>query len=238
MSDSERKPLPPYMPYKTFGSFLDHLRAIGMPSHIDKSVMTHLSGGMQSWLKAALRYMKLINADDTPTKLLEELAAAQGDDRKVLLKTLFDQTYAFLNGKVDLKNTTPAKLRQAVVDEGGQGDTVDKIIAFMLAMAKDANVQLAQLLTKRAASVRRPRAKTAKGVTPKDDGGEEPDDNEQGDTQHGQAMKTITLESGTLTLSGNINLFTLKAAERTLVFALIDAMNDFEREQAKGAGSA
>lgn len=232
MPENERKPLPPYMPYKTFGTFLDHLRAIGMPSHIDKSVMASLSGGMQSWLKAALRYMKLINADDTPTEMLEKLAAAQGDDRKALLRELFSTSYAFLNGKVDLKNTTPVKLRQAIVDEGGQGETVEKIIAFMIAMGKDAGVTMSPLLTKRAASVRRPRVKPADRPIPNGDDAD--DDDTDGDTGSADtSMKTITLpkSGGTLTLSGNINLFTLVGTERELVFKLIDTMTAFETGQ-------
>jgi len=214
------------MPYKTFGTFLDHLRAIGTPSHIDKSVMTSLSGGMQSWLKAALRYMKLINGDDTPTAALEQLANAQGDDRKALMRELFAKTYAFLNGKVDLTKTTPVKLREAIVAEGGQGETVEKIITFMVAMAKDAGVSISPLLTKRAP--RRPRVKTATPSNPSitTDHDDEGDDVEV-DTA---AMKTIALpkSGGTLTLSGNINLFTLVGNERELVFKLIDAMTAFE----------
>jgi hypothetical protein len=233
MSENGRKLLPPYMPYKTFGTFLDHLRAIGMPSHIDKSVMANLSGGMQSWLKAALRYMKLINADDTPTAMLEKLAAAQGDDRKALLRELFSSSYAFLNGKVDLKNTTPVKLRQALVDEGGQGETVEKILAFMIAMAKDAGVSMSTLLTKRAPSVRRPRTKPTERPTPNGDSSSEDDDTADGEDGPDASMKTITLpkSGGTLTLSGNINLFTLVGNERELVFKLIDTMTAFEAEQ-------
>jgi hypothetical protein len=232
MADNERKLLPPYMPYKTFGTFLDHLRALQMPSHIDKSVMSNLSGGMQSWLKAALRYMKLINADDTPTARLEALAMAEGDKRKALLADLFRTTYAFLDGKVDLKNTTPVKLRQAIVEEGATGDTVEKIVAFMIAMAKDANVQMSALLTKRAPSVRRQRAKqtTTRQATVAI---ETEEDEEDEATDSGAAMKTIALpqSGGTITLSGNINIFELVGSERDLVFQLIDTMRKFEESQ-------
>src|SRR5688572_30137876 len=124
MSESERKPLPPYLPYRTFCTFLDHLRAIGTPSHIDKSVMPQFSGAMQSWLKSALRYMKLINKDDSPDPMLDRLAKSQGEERKAILAKLFRSSYSFLDGKIDLKNTTPQKLRTAVIDLGATGDTV------------------------------------------------------------------------------------------------------------------
>jgi len=229
MSDTDRKLLPPYMPYKTFGTFLDHLAAIGMPSHIDKSVMANLSGGMQSWLRAALRYMDLIDVEGVPTPALEKLVAANGDQRKALLVALFQKTYAFLNGKVDLKNTTPVKLRQAVIDEGAQGETVEKIVAFLIAMGKDAGVPMSPLLLKRAPSVRRPRTKPSR-PTPAQTDDDDRDDEEQSSDS---AMKTISLPQagGTITLSGSINLFELVGAERDLVFALIDTMRKFEESQ-------
>ena len=50
-------------------------------------------------------------------------------------------------------------------------------------------------------------------------------------------MKTITLPNsgGTITLSGNINVFELVGAERDLVFALIDTMRKFEESQGGGS---
>jgi hypothetical protein len=216
------------MPYKTFGTFLDHLRAIGVPSHIDKSVMTHLSGGMQSWLKAALRYMKLVNPDDIPTDQLEALVKAQGDDRKDLLRDLFNSTYTFATSKIDLKNTTPVKLRQIIIDAGAQGETVEKIIAFMIAMAKDAGVPLSPLLTKRAVGPRRQKAKPA---TRQNRQTEEPEDDDTEDsTPSASAMKTIILPGakGHLTLGGTFNIFDLAGDERDLVFSIIDKMKAFE----------
>lgn len=230
MTDQARKPLPPYVPYKTFNTFLDHLKAIGMPSHIDKSVMASLSGGMQSWLKAALRNMKLITEKDEPTELLAQLVSSQGVERKHVLLKIFNQTYTFLNGKVDLKNTTPTKLRSAIIEEGAQGETVDKIVAFMLAMGKDANVEMSKLLT-----TRQPRAPRPRKASPtKKEEREDIDADDDDDIPTTTAMKTITLPKagGIITLSGDINLFELTGAERDLVFRLIDAMREFEEKQA------
>jgi hypothetical protein len=230
MAEGERKPLPPYMPYKTFLTFLDHLRAIGMPSHIDKSVMASMSGGMQNWLRSSLRYMRLVNDQDEPDPRLEKLVAAQGDERKALLADLFRSSYGFLNGKIDLRNTTPAKLRAAISELGAQGETAEKIMAFMISMAKDANIQVSTLLTKRAPSVRRPRQRLATRATVEGEPEIDEDEDEQPKTD--SAMKTIELpkSGGKLTLSGNINIFELVDEERELVFALIDTMRKFERE--------
>ncbi len=238
MADTERPTLPPYVPYRTFIGFLDTVRALGiMPSHIDKAVMSSLSGGTQSWLKSSLRYMKLIDAEGVPSPALEKLTFSEGEDRRALMRELFKSSYAFLDGKIDLQNTTPQKLRTAIVDLGAQGDTVEKIVAFLVAMAKDAQIPISTLLTKRLLTPRRPRVKSARkdAVSGAQNGDSAEHDFE---TEHeSSAMKTIKLPKaqGSLTLSGSFNPFDLSGDERTLVYAIIDKMNEFAERQDKGA---
>lgn len=233
MTDTDKKLTPPYVPYKTFNTFLAHLRAIGLPSHIDKAAMASMSGGMQSWLRSALRYMKLIDADGRPTEAMKRLVSTDGasPERKVLIGELFNSTYAFLDGKVDLAHTTPAQLRAAFQEQGGSdsAETIAKAMTFLVAMAKEADVPLHKLLTTRMPGQRRARKTSTPARTPQNsengDDGEDPEE-----PSDGTAMKTIDLpvSGGTLTLSGNINLFELVGKERDLVFALIDLMREFE----------
>ncbi len=152
--ESPHRAIPPYVPYRTFVTFLDTLKD-GVPSHIDKSVLPSMSGGVQAWLKASLRTMRLIDAASVPQDALYKLAAADGDLRKRLLKALFASTYRFLLPSVQLAVTTPAKLESAFIETGTTGDTVRKSIAFMLSMAKDAGVELSPHLLKRGAMSRR-----------------------------------------------------------------------------------
>jgi hypothetical protein len=229
MAETGRKPLPPYMPYRTFITFLDHLRSVAIPSHIDKGAMSSMSGAMQSWMKAALRYMALIDSDDVPQPRLRKLVQAQGDERKAMMKELFKSSYSFLDGKIDLSNTTQPKLREAIQALGAQGETVEKVMAFLVAMAKDAGVPLSPYLTKR--NPRRPRARGQQPLsrTPADGGGRRPTDRDEGG-ESGAAMKTIALPgaNGQLTLSGTFNVFDLSGDERELVFTIIDKMKEFE----------
>jgi hypothetical protein len=160
-----KSPLPPYVPYRTFTTFIESLK-VGIPSHIDKSVMTSYSGGMQSWLKASLRTMKLIDGDGVPQDRLRKLVGAEGEDRKAILRELFNATYApIMKGKVDLQTTTPQKLRTAFVELGAQGETVEKCMAFLVAMGKDAGFTLSPHLTMRASpKPRTRRSPSVKGV--------------------------------------------------------------------------
>lgn len=161
MPDSERKPLPPYVPYRTFSNLLENLGNVGVPSHIDKNVIGSLSGGMQSWLKAALRYLKLIDSENVSSNTLRKLVAARDEDRKLALKQLFFQAYSFLDGRVDLSNTTQSQIKAAFADLGAQGETVEKMTAFLVAMGKDAGITLSPYLTKRAPATRKPRGPKA-----------------------------------------------------------------------------
>lgn len=163
-TESPRRAIPPYVPYRTFVTFLDGLKG-GVPSHIDKSVLKSMSGGVQAWLKASLRAMKLIDATSVPQPALHRLAAAEAETRQRLFRGLFLSTYAFLKPSVDLAVTTPAKLESAFVETGATGDTVRKSVAFMLAFAKDAGVELSPHLLKRGAMRRptRPRASRHRG---------------------------------------------------------------------------
>jgi len=86
-TESPHRAIPPYVPYRTFVTFLDSLK-VGVPSHIDKSVLKSMSGGVRAWLKAALRAMRLIDAASVPQDSLHRLAAAESDLRKRLLKGL------------------------------------------------------------------------------------------------------------------------------------------------------
>jgi len=142
--------IPPYVPYRTFLAFLETLRH-GVPSHVDKSVLRSMSGGIQGWLKASLKSMKLIDQANVPQALLRELAASEGVRRTQVLKRVFETTYGFLEQSVDLQTTTPAKLEAAFVAAGANGDTVRKAMAFMLSLAKDAEIQLSPHLLRRGA---------------------------------------------------------------------------------------
>ncbi|MGE0702747.1 MAG: hypothetical protein AB7F99_09570 [Vicinamibacterales bacterium] len=149
---SKRSPvgIPPYVPYRTFLAFLESMRH-GVPSHVDKSVLRSMSGGIQGWLKASLKSMKLIDQANVPQDLLRDLAASEGARRKQLLKRVFESTYGFLDQYVDLETTTPAKLEAAFTAAGANGDTVRKAVAFMLSLAKDADVELSPHLLRRGA---------------------------------------------------------------------------------------
>lgn len=162
---AEAKRIPPYVPFRTFMGFIDSLRNVVIPTHLDNAVMPSMSGGMRSWLRNALRTMDLMDRESRPTERLERLVKSEGDDRKAVLRDLFNTTYApLLKGKIDLTRTTQTQLRTVLTDVGAQGETVTKAMAFLLAFAKEAGFELSPHLGKRA-NQRRPRAQRAPKAT-------------------------------------------------------------------------
>ena len=232
----ERQPLPPYLPYKTFVTFLDHLRAIGVPSHIDKSVMTQMSGAVQSWLKSALRYMKLVNhgKEDVPDARLKKLATAQGAARKQPLAELFKPSYAVPRRQGGPRlNTTPAEvadrhLRTLGADRGDEESEEYESPAFMVADGEGRR-RVHGLLCRPERALVADRAghgtkiHTAKPTRVGLAGPGSTSLNER--TTPPLLIRTRSRcrprSGGSITLTGDINLFELDGDERTLVFELI-----------------
>ena len=74
--DIAKKPLPPYVPYRTFTNFLDSLKR-GIPQRIDRSLMGSTAGSLQGQLMQAFGYLNLITDDGTPTEKLEHLVTIE-----------------------------------------------------------------------------------------------------------------------------------------------------------------
>src|SRR6185437_17013497 len=95
-----KKPIPPYVAYKTFINFVNGLKQ-GIPARIDKSVM-NLSGAAQSQLIYALRFFDLIEADGKPKESLSRLVNSEGAERKKILKEMTVRAYSFVfNSSLD-----------------------------------------------------------------------------------------------------------------------------------------
>ena len=145
-AQTDRKQLPPYLPYRTFSNTLAGWRA-ALPGRIDRSVLGSYSGAMQGWVLASLRYFSLIDADGHPTGKLREVVSAEGERRTELLLALVHDGYPFLFGTgFDIASGTAAQLEEKFKDTGAKGDTVRRCMGFFMGLAKDAGVSLSPYL--------------------------------------------------------------------------------------------
>jgi hypothetical protein len=140
---------PPYTSYRTFRTFIDDLHEHGIPSRIDRSVLTRFSGVVGSQLMHALRFLGLIEDDGRPTPRLKELVGAHGAAHwpETLLALLRDQ-YAPIFA-IDLETATPSHFNGAFRKAFPAADAVvQKCVTFFLYAANDAGVTISARVLK------------------------------------------------------------------------------------------
>ncbi len=148
-AESEKKLLPPYVPYKTFGNFIDNLSAVGIPQRIDRSVMKSMSGGLQGQLMLSLEYLGLITDNGTPTEILERFVNSEGAKRQETLHTILVASYGFIfQDGLQLERATASQFRERFEQTGATGDTLRKCMAYFLNAAKAADINLSSYIQK------------------------------------------------------------------------------------------
>jgi hypothetical protein len=148
MVDSEnghpKPPSPPYTAWQTIKNLIASMKEHGLPGQIDRSVLTNMSGAVQSQVITALKFLGLIglhdNAPRTPFKLLVE---AYGTDKwqtelTAILKSAYQPIF-----QLQLETASPNqfndKFRAAYPAEG---DTFRKCVTFFLNAARDAGIPI------------------------------------------------------------------------------------------------
>jgi hypothetical protein len=208
--------IPPYVAYRTFENFLTYLQARGVPSRIDRSVLSHKSGTVQSQLLLCFQYLDLLTSSGRPTDKLRGLVSSEGAARKKLQREILKSSYTFIfESGFDLRSATNHQLEELFQQTGASGETVRRCISFFLAAAKSAGIPFSSYL------------KPHRGKRSSSKPSEEPPtvDSEPSNT------KRIQLRSGgTLTLEFSFDLFDLDKADREFVFQLIDQLNEYSSE--------
>jgi hypothetical protein len=166
--------VPPYVPYRSFRNFIDSLKQ-GIPARIDRSVMSSMSGALQSQLTTALRYLGLTKSTGQPTDLLARLVNSEGPERSGVMHTVVSNSYPFIFQEFDVKSATPRMLEEKFAEMGASGGTLDKCMNFFLAAAKDAGIETSpHLKNQRGPRVIRQRRVSLRldPSTPEEDAGE------------------------------------------------------------------
>jgi Family of unknown function (DUF5343) len=159
---------PPYTSYRTFKTFIQDLREQGVPSRIDRSVLTRFSGVVGSQLMHALRFLGLIEDQGRPTQRLKELVNADGAGHwPEKLLELLRQEYAPMFA-IDLEAATPSHFNEAFRKAFPAADAVvQKCVTFFLYAANDAGVKIsARVLKGRKPRSLTPRKKHASTPAP------------------------------------------------------------------------
>lgn len=148
--------IPPYISYRTLRSFIESLKK-GIPSRIDKTIspISTMSGSLRSQLFQAIRYLRLVGAENSPSEALKDLVAVWDDDasRQTELRKVLESAYGFIFGEqaagFNLETATSGMLQGKFKETGAAGETVPKCISFFLAAARDANIKFSQHIATR-----------------------------------------------------------------------------------------
>src|SRR3989442_1209300 len=128
---SEEKATAAYVAWGTVRNSLDGFSQ-AVPNRIDRTVFPGLSGGTQSQLLAALKFLGLITSEGKPTPALHGVAVPDEAARKKKLEAIIRDKYADLFS-LDLMKTTPALLEEKMRESYNvSGSTRDKAVRFFL----------------------------------------------------------------------------------------------------------
>jgi hypothetical protein len=146
---SEPVRTPPYTSYRTFKTFIDDMREHGVPSRIDRSVLTRFSGVVGTQLMHALRFLGLIEDQGRPTGRLKELVDALGrPDWRETFSELLREAYAPVFA-IGLETATPSHFSEAFRKAFPAADAVvQKCMTFFLYAANDAGVKISSRILK------------------------------------------------------------------------------------------
>jgi hypothetical protein len=148
---------PPYTSYRTFKTFIEDLREHGVPSRIDRSVLTRFSGVVGTQLMHALRFLGLIEDQGRPTQRLKELVNAHGaahwpEKFSEVLRQVYAPIFA-----IDVETATPSHFNEAFRKAFPAADAVvQKCVTFFLYAANDGGVKISGRILKG----RKPRSST------------------------------------------------------------------------------
>jgi hypothetical protein len=143
----------PYMSYGVFTKSIETLAGTTVPSGpLDRRVLSGLSGNDYGALIPGLRFLGLIDDERKATSQYRELVEAWNDKPKFqkLLLAIFQDKYAPILGKVNLKQGTSAELEKAFKDYGvPTGQMLTKTIRFFIKAVTEAGVALSPHITAR-----------------------------------------------------------------------------------------
>lgn len=235
--------LPPYLPFATFQAAIQNLRTHGLPDKLDKTAWDSRSGGEQKMIIGAFRFLSLIDTGDNVQTILHRLVDTQenSDDEKILIQTLLQTAYPSVF-RINLKTASMGAVEGAIGALGVSGTTRDRAVRFFIKASQHCGIELSSRLTmgirsrtsgmgtsedadasEAIGSPISTRPRRRRRMSSDDDAPED-----RGDIPT-NAVKTISLNVGELTLSGTFNPFELEGPERKLVYDIIDLMKKHQQ---------
>lgn len=167
MADDKPAKTPPYFPWRTFESATSGFSSSGgVPSKLDRSVLSTMSGSGRSAFLVGLRFLNLLDENSHPLPLLEKYVSAEGESQKPILREILTSAYGFLSdNSFDLTRATASQLSEMMSKEGATSSTREKAVSFFLKAAEAGGISVSPHILKRKhtpSATAKPRATKAK----------------------------------------------------------------------------
>jgi hypothetical protein len=148
-NETGKGPTAPYISFQTLKTVAKDMKEHGIPSRIDRTVFSNLSGGTVGQLLPALKFLKLIDDAGQPTAHLESLVTSIGSDAwQPSLSKVIQQAYAPLFS-MNLESASPGQFNEQFRKlYPGTDDVSRKSKTFFLNAAQDAGLKISAYITK------------------------------------------------------------------------------------------
>jgi hypothetical protein len=218
---------PVYIPFKTFLTAIETLEP-GIPPILDRSVFPTFSGGLQSQVLGAFKFLGLIKDDGSVEPLLQKLVNAKGDERKLVLRDIIRTKYA---KAVELAeaNASYGQLEDYFRNYNITGGTLYRVVRFFIEACTYAGEKCSTHWAKAKKSPKR----AIKKEVPNEESSEHgtPQNKVDNSGIASGFLETVTLpEIGTVTLSTSINPLKLKGTSREWFYQLVDKLGEYPKE--------
>jgi hypothetical protein len=241
METSEEVFKPPYMSFQTFWNFISELATKPLPPRIDRSLMASKSGTDQFNLNLALTSFGLIDEDSAVQPLLQELVAADEEQRKSILAKMVAASY-IEPMRVSGDHGTTKDLEDAFRNSYpsiASADTRRKAITFFLHAARMSDIELSANFPKTRAGSgapgqSKPRSRPKKRAPINTGSGQPRETPAAGGAEDDIVVNLRT--GGTMRLSVDVSPITLRGFDRDFFFKAVDLLDGYEAAAARAYG--
>jgi len=218
---------PVYIPFKTFLTAIETLEP-GIPPILDRSVFPTFSGGLQSQVLGAFKFLGLIKDDGSVEPLLQKLVNTKGDERKAIYREIIRAKYT---KAVELAeaNASYGQLEDYFRNYNITGGTLYRVVRFFI----DSCTYTGEKCSTHWAKAKKSPKRAIKREVPDEAVNEhETPKNKDDNSSIAQGfLETVTLpDIGTITLSTSINPLKLKGKSREWFYQLVDKLGEYPKE--------
>lgn len=169
-TSTERPAAPPYISFRTLLNLIERMADEGTPPRIDRSYLSGLSGGYQTQVMAALRWLGLIDDEGVVQDNLSALVT-NPELRQRFVGEIIKQRYPEAVRLGEIK-ATQAQLEETFRPYGISGATLRKAVAFYLHAANFAGIPVSPFFKTPSASgdASTGRRRRARATTPRENG--------------------------------------------------------------------